>query len=107
MRDVGGDSQQRVLDLGFDDYGRPIIVLAGPGGTTHAIMLESLEPTVAGFCMTCFDEHRDQRHCAARKARACARMVDYLSTLNRDRQLRRRLFAEFERLAGLQTLLVS
>ena len=88
MRDVGGDSQQRVLDLGFDDYGRPVI-------------------TVAGFCITCFNDHFDDRHCAARKARACPRMVDYLSSLNRDRPLRRRLFAEFERIAGLETLLVS
>ena len=97
-----------VLPDSIDGFVGPLAgVLAGLGGTKHTVMIESQAPTVAGFCITCFNDHFDDRHCAARKARACPRMVDYLSSLNRDRPLRRRLFAEFERIAGLETLLVS
>lgn len=98
-----------VLDVGFDEYNRPLVTLAAADSEAlrHEVLLESLRPTVIGFCITCFEAQLQVGACAARKARSCGPMVAYLSQLNRDRKLRSRLFGELERVRQLETLLVS
>ncbi len=98
-----------MLDVGFDTYGRPLVTLVGadPEYPRHEVLLESLRPTVEGFCITCFEARLSERTCAARKARSCDPMVAYLSRINRERTLRNHLLAELERVQQLETLLVS
>lgn len=100
---------QSVLDIGFDAFGRPLVVLAcrDHGAPAHNVLLESLRPVVMGFCLTCFEGHMGAEHRAARKARCCDLMVGYLSAVNRDRAMRNRLEQELQRVHDLEDLLVS
>ncbi len=80
----------------IDRRGRPRLYLASSiDAPDHWVILESTEPTVLGFCETCFEE-QDDLPAAARKARNCDVMVRYLSELNRDRRRRAILQREVE-----------
>ena len=80
----------------IDQRGRPRLWLAASlDAPNHRVILESTDPTVRGFCETCFEEWDDPA-AAARKARSCEVMVRYLSDLNRDRKRRSVLHVEVE-----------
>ncbi|MDH3498785.1 MAG: hypothetical protein OEM97_01565 [Acidimicrobiia bacterium] len=100
---------QSVFDIGFDGFGRPLVMLTSRHQVTpvHTVLLESLRPVVVGFCRTCFEGHMGAEHRASRKARSCDLMVAYLSAVNRDRAMRTRLEDELQRVHDLEDLLVS
>ena len=96
-----------VVDIGFDEYTRPRVTLRSGSGPddTHAVILESIRPTVTGFCVTCFERRLRDSSCAARKARSCDVMVAYLSHINRDRSMRVELERELGRVRDLERVL--
>jgi hypothetical protein len=113
VADTTAPQVHRVVDVALDVYGRPMVLLDDATSARasrrppHAVLLESIRPTVTGFCTTCFERHLDRGDHAARRARSCSPMVTYLCLVNRDRSLRRQLISEIRRLEDLDRLVVS
>ncbi len=82
------------LTLWRDRSGRPHLAFTDDRIEHNVILLE-VAPTVVGWCATCASRFADP-DVADRKARICKPMVQYLSEVNRNRQLRLSLIGEIQ-----------